>query len=191
VSTTRRTVLASWTLACALASPARAQAGDRIRLGVTTTLANDGFFNYMSVAAWSPGADLRIAVPLAVWTSVGAAVGYQHVVRIPQLATDSVAPWNVGHLWLEWSAYAPLAAGRLELGERLALGWAHAFTSELQGLPAVAIHGTAAYWVTSYLAPTLELGASMTLFATTNDPEGSKPWGLGLVFVKAGALIRF
>jgi hypothetical protein len=126
-----------------------------------------------------------------MWTSVRVAVGYQHVARSPQFATDSVAPRNIGHAWLEWSAYAPLAAGRLELGGRLGLGWAHAFTHELRGGPAPGIHGTAAYWVTSYLAPTLELGASMTLFGTINDPDGSKPEGLGLVFMKAGVLTRF
>ena len=186
-----RTVLASCVLACAIASASRAHADDRIRVGGTATLGNDGFFNDLSVAAWSPGADLRIAVPLAMWTSVGAAVGYQHVVRNPLFATSPVPARDVGHVWLEWSAYAPLAAGRLELGGRLALGWAHAFTSELEGGPAAALHATAAYWGTSHLAATLEMGASIALFSTTNDPDGAKPEGLGLVFVKVGVLTRF
>ncbi len=187
----RRTVLALCPLAAVLLSSPLARAGDRVRIGATATLANAGFFNDLGVATWSPGADVRVAVPLAAWTSLGLSAGYQHVVRERQLATIGVAPRDVGHLWLEWSAYAPRLGGRLELGGRLALGLAHAFTHELTGGPAGAIYGTATYWVTSWLAGALELGGGMSIFSTTNDPDGAKPEGLGLSSLKLGVLARF
>jgi hypothetical protein len=187
----RGTVPALCAFAALLLSSPSARAGDHVRVGATATLANAGFFNDLGVATWSPGADVRVAVPLAAWTSLGLSAGYQHVVREQQLATISVASRDVGHLWLEWSAYAPRLDGRLELGGRLALGLAHAFTHELTGGPAGAIYGTATYWVTSWLAGALELGGGMSIFSTTNDPDGAKPEGLGLFSAKLGVLARF
>jgi hypothetical protein len=119
-------------------------------------------------------------------------VGYQHVFRDQPSSTIYIAPRDVGHIWLEWSVYALLPSSHLELGVRPALGLAHAFTSELSGGPAVALYGTAIYWVTSWLGGTLDVGYSMSIFSTTdNSGDGAKPEGLGVLSAKVGLIARF
>ena len=176
-----------------LALPMRtAQAADRVRVGATTTLLNDGFFNNKGVKTWSPGGDVHVAIPLARWTSLGAGAGYQQVQRTEMFTPSEVQPRNIAFFWLEWSAYAPLMQDRFELGGRVSLGRAVAFTSELDGGIGAALHGTALYWLTPWLGVTAELGGSLNIFTTTDKSgDGAKPEGLGLVTAKIGAVARF
>ncbi len=86
----------------------------------------------------------------------------------------------------------PVAAGRFELGGRVGVGWGHAFTDELSGGPAAALAAAAAWWATDWLAATVALGGSMTIFSTTGTGEDrGKPEGLGETTVKLGAMARF
>jgi hypothetical protein len=169
-----------------------ARAADRVRVEATGTLWNDGFFNDEDVKTWSPGGDLHIAIPLACWTSVGIGSGYQLVQRSAMFAPSQPQPRKIASFWLEWSAYAPVIQDRLELGGRVSLGRAVAFTSELNGGIGAAISATALYWLTDWLGVTAELGGSMNIFSTPdNDPDGSRPEGLGLITGKIGAVARF
>ena len=169
-----------------------ARAADRVRVGATTTLLSDGFFNDMGVKTWSPGGDVHIAIPLARWTSVGIGAGYQLVQRSAMFAPSQPQPRKIASFWLEWSAYSPVMQDRIELGGRVSLGRAVAFTSELTGGIGAALHGTALYWLTNWLGATAELGGSLNVFSTANDSsDGPRPEGLGLVTGKIGAVARF
>jgi hypothetical protein len=175
----------------AMATPS-AHAADRVRVGATGTLLSEGFFNDLGVKTWSPGGDVHVAIPLAPWTSVGVGAGYQLVQRSATFATSQVQPRKIASFWLEWSAYGLVAQERLEVGARVSLGRAVAFTSELTGGLGAALHGTVVTWLTPWLGATAELGGSLNIFSTANDPaDGPRPEGLGLVTGKLGAVARF
>jgi len=169
-----------------------ARAADRVRLEATGTLWNDGFFNDTAVKSWSPGGDLHVAIPLARWTSVGVGSGYQRLGRSERFAPSQPQARKIAYFWLEWSAYAPVMQDRLELGGRVSLGRAVAFTSELNGGIGAALTATALYWLTTWLGATAELGGSLNIFSTTdNFEDGPTPEGLGLVTGKIGVVARF